>query len=94
MGGGGGGSGYSNKDQFLYSTLYPGSGTSTGNSSDVLRGNSGNGGSIATNGSNGLVYFKYKGTPIATGGVISQSGGYTYHTFNSSGNITFNPTPI
>jgi hypothetical protein len=37
------------------------------------------------NGGSGVVIIRYLGTPKATGGTITQSGGYTYHTFNSSG---------
>jgi len=36
------------------------------------------------NGGKGVVKIRYFGTPRATGGVITQSGGYTYHTFTSS----------
>jgi hypothetical protein len=59
--------------------------------------NSGNGGAGGTasgnygqDGSSGVVIIRYAGTPNATGGVISQSGGYTYHNFNSSGTFTWN----
>jgi hypothetical protein len=36
------------------------------------------------NGGKGVVKIRYIGTPRATGGTITQSGGYTYHTFTSS----------
>jgi hypothetical protein len=38
-----------------------------------------------TNGEAGIVIVRYSGTPVATGGTITQSGGYTYHTFTSNG---------
>lgn len=38
-------------------------------------------------GFNGTVVIRYLGTPVATGGVITQSGGYTYHTFLASGDF-------
>ena len=38
-----------------------------------------------TNGIAGIVKIRYQGTPKATGGTITQSGGYTYHTFTGSG---------
>ncbi len=39
-------------------------------------------------GYNGTVIIRYSGTQRAIGGTITQSGGYTYHTFTSSGNFT------
>jgi hypothetical protein len=47
-------------------------------------GNSGQGGS----GGSGVVIIRYLGTPRATGGTITESGGYTYHTFTTSGTFT------
>ena len=35
-------------------------------------------------GGSGVVVIRYLGTPKATGGTITQSGGYTYHRFLSS----------
>ena len=54
-------------------------------------GNTGNGGDggtnrIGGNGANGIVIIRYLGNPIATGGIITQSGGYTIHTFTQVGN--------
>ena len=54
-------------------------------------GNTGNGGDggtnrIGGNGANGIVIIRYQGNPIATGGTITQSGGYTIHTFTQVGN--------
>lgn len=44
-------------------------------------------GNIGTpgNGGSGVVVLRYSGPQRGTGGTISQAGGYTYHTFNSSG---------
>jgi hypothetical protein len=36
------------------------------------------------------VIFRYAGGPAASGGTITQAGGYTYHHFNSSGTFTPN----
>jgi hypothetical protein len=47
-------------------------------------GQGGNGGS----GGSGVVIIRYPGSPQATGGTITTSGGYTYHTFTSSGTLT------
>ena len=41
-------------------------------------------------GGSGIAILRYLGTPVATGGTITQSGGYTYHTFTSSGTFTLN----
>ena len=41
-----------------------------------------------TPGINGVVIVRYTGTPRATGGTITQSGGFTYHTFTSNGTFT------
>ena len=41
------------------------------------------------NGGSGIVIIKYLGTPIAVGGTITQSGGYTTHTFTSVGTSSF-----
>ena len=35
-------------------------------------------------GGSGVVIIRYAGTPKASGGTITQSGGYTYHTFTTS----------
>jgi hypothetical protein len=34
------------------------------------------------------VILRYAGSPRGTGGTITQTGGYTYHTFTSSGTYT------
>jgi PKD repeat protein len=44
---------------------------------------------IAGAGTNGAVVIRYLGTPQATGGTITQAGGYTLHTFTTPGNNTF-----
>jgi hypothetical protein len=31
---------------------------------------------------------RYSGTPRATGGTVTQSGGYTIHTFTTSGTLS------
>ena len=42
----------------------------------------------ATGGLAGIVKIRYVGDTKATGGTITQAGGYTYHTFTSSGTFT------
>jgi hypothetical protein len=44
---------------------------------------------VGGNGGSGVVKVRYLGTPRATGGTITQDGGYTYHEFTSSGRLTF-----
>jgi hypothetical protein len=39
-------------------------------------------------GQNGVIKVRYYGAPIASGGTISQSGGYTYHTYTYSAGVT------
>jgi len=39
------------------------------------------------NGGSGIVIIRYAGSRIATGGTITEGGGYTYHTFTSSGTL-------
>lgn len=48
---------------------------------------------VAGAGGAGIVIIRYPGTPIATGGTITQSGGYTLHTFTSIGSSSFTYTP-
>ncbi|MEI8194033.1 MAG: glycine-rich domain-containing protein, partial [Flavobacteriia bacterium] len=42
------------------------------------------------NGGSGVVIVRYLGSPAGTGGTITQSGGYTIHTFNSNGTFAYN----
>lgn len=44
------------------------------------------------NGGSGIVIIKYLGAPIAVGGTITQSGGYTIHTFTTVGTSSFTLT--
>jgi len=85
MGGGGGGSGYAKTNTFLTSTLTAGSGTTPGDSSNTLRGSYGAAGVASGNGTQGVVVFRYIGPQKAQGGYVTSSGGYTIHTFTSSG---------
>ena len=39
-------------------------------------------------GGSGVVIFRYLGTQRGTGGTVTSAGGYTYHTFTSSGTYT------
>lgn len=57
------------------------------NSGGGGQGNGGGAGSGGIGGS-GLFAIKYAGLPKATGGTITQSGGYTTHVFTTSGQLT------
>ena len=55
----------------------------------------GGGGSQGTSGSqpgklggSGIIIIRYLGSQRGTGGTVTSSGGYTYHTFTSSGTFT------
>jgi hypothetical protein len=74
--GGGGNGGYLNTP-----SLYSGS-ANTGGGGGGSWGGFGNGGS-------GIVAIRYSGTPIALGGEITQSEGYTYHVFRTVGTSSF-----
>lgn len=78
-----GGGGRSNTDALVNTGGGGGGANSNGSSGFDLPG--GNGGS-------GIVIIRYTGTPVATGGTVVQSGGYTYHTFTSNGTLTVNAT--
>lgn len=67
-----------------------GQGGSTGN---VNTGGGGGGAndfnSAGKNGGSGVVIIRYLGSQVATGGNVSSSSGYTYHTYNTSGTFRF-----
>jgi hypothetical protein len=58
-----------------------GGGGGTRNDADSSGVTSGAGGS-------GIVIIRYLGAQRGTGGTVTSAGGYTYHTFNSSGTYT------
>jgi hypothetical protein len=39
-------------------------------------------------GGSGIVIIRYAGSPRAIGGTVTQSGGYTIHTYTTSGTFT------
>ena len=67
---------------------------SNGGNGGANTGGGGGGGthaySVGGNGGSGIVIIRYYGSQKATGGTITSAGGYTVHTFTSSG--TFTPT--
>ena len=70
-----------------------GSNTATGVAGTINLGGGGGGGSYTPNGAggaggSGVVIISYAGAQRGTGGTITSSGGYTIHTFTSSGTYT------
>lgn len=76
-------------------SLEYGRGGPSGSANSANAGTGGQGGtgnpvSAGTNGRGGLFIVRYLGSQNATGGIISQFGGYTIHTFATSGTFTVN----
>ncbi len=85
-GNGGGGAGGNNSSVHgIAGTPNTGGGGGGGGASNI----DGNGGA----GGSGIVIISYPGAQIATGGTITQAGGNTIHTFNSSGTFAFSGSP-
>ncbi|WP_264521865.1 glycine-rich domain-containing protein [Flavobacterium sp. N1994] len=57
--------------------------------SNTGSGGGGSSGRPSGAGGSGIVIIQYPGAPIASGGTITQSNGYTIHTFTSSGTFAF-----
>ena len=100
-GGGGGGSGSAGTNATLGAHGTGGSGTSNSISGSAVTyaaggspsggagsANTGNGGGTSAAGGSGIVVISYPGAQRGTGGTVTTAGGYTIHTFTSSG--TFN----
>lgn len=94
--GGGGGGG-------IHSSGTPGAGGAGGGGSGAPVGGSGGAGSANTGGGggggsygganggaggSGIVILRYLGTQVGSGGTVTSAGGYTYHTFTTSGTYT------
>ena len=82
--GGGGSSATGNNTSGTNGTANTGGGAGGGNSATQPSG------SFQRSGGSGIVIIRYPGATAATGGTITSSGGYTYHTFTTTG--TFTPT--
>jgi hypothetical protein len=80
---GGGGAGGSPRLSGIAATPNTGGGGGGGGGHDTAP--------VGGNGGSGIVIVKYLGSPSAIGGIISQVGGYTIHTFTNIGttSITF-----
>ena len=97
--GGGGGGGYSGQTDGRFAA--GGFGGGGDGASDAVQdatagqtnrgaGGGGNGSvnEVAAAGGSGIVILRYGGSQRGTGGTVTSSGGYTYHTFTTSGNYT------
>jgi hypothetical protein len=85
-GGGGGGSALTNS---VGGTGGGGAFNTPGTANTGGGGGSNNSGSATNrNGGSGIVIVRYSGVQRGSGGTVTSSGGYTYHTFNSSGTYT------
>lgn len=89
MAGGGGGSAYYNPTYIARPTLTAAVATTPGDSGNSLRGSYGNAGAVASAGTQGVLIVAYLGSQVATGGTVTSSGGYTYHTFTTAGTLVF-----
>jgi hypothetical protein len=87
---GGGGGGGSNLTNSVGGAGGGGGYGSTGTANTGGGGGSGNDNAASSkNGGSGVVIVRYAGTTQrGSGGTVTTSGGYTYHTFNSSGTYT------
>jgi hypothetical protein len=63
------------------------SGSSGSTSGTANRGGGGGGGGAGSGGS-GVVIIRYSGSQRGTGGTVTSAGGFTYHTFTTSGTFT------
>jgi hypothetical protein len=65
-----------------------GGGTAGNNGTANTGGGACGGGSVLPNGGSGIIILRYSGSQKGTGGTVVSSGGYTYHTFTSTGTYT------
>jgi hypothetical protein len=85
---GGGGGGYCNSPANAGSASAGAVSASSGTANTGAGGSGGFSGGSATSGGSGLVIVRYLGAQRGTGGTVTSSGGYTIHTFTSSGTFT------
>jgi hypothetical protein len=64
-------------------------GPTTGSANTGGGGGGGNNNGSGGNGGSGIVAIRYSGAPIALGGEITQSAGFTYHVFRTVGTSSF-----
>jgi hypothetical protein len=91
-GGGGGGSGTTGGAGGSSVGGNGGSGGTSATDGTANRGGGGGGGgnpaTVGGSGGSGIVVIRYSGSQRGTGGTVTSAGGFTYHTFTSSGTYT------
>jgi hypothetical protein len=88
-GGGGGAGGISTDNGGTGGIGGGGNGGGFGGGTNGTPNTGGGGGASGGTGGSGIVIIRYNGSPIGTGGTISQVGGDTIHTFAATGSSTF-----
>jgi hypothetical protein len=91
--GGGGASINGNHGQGIGGTGGGGNGKTSTTTNEAGAANTGGGGGAGNspyigNGGSGIIIIRYSGSQKGTGGTVTSSGGYTYHTFTSTGTYT------
>jgi hypothetical protein len=91
--GGGGGAINGNYGQGIGGTGGGGNGKTSTTTNEAGAANTGGGGGGGSspyigNGGSGIIIIRYSGSQKGTGGTVTSSGGYTYHTFTSTGTYT------
>ena len=91
--GGGGASINGNYGQGIGGTGGGGNGKTSTLPNEAGAANTGGGGGAGSspnigNGGSGIIIIRYSGSQKGTGGTVTSSGGYTYHTFTSTGTYT------
>jgi hypothetical protein len=86
--GGGGGGSYSGGSPGAGGSGGGGNGGASGTANTGGGGGGGNSGNVGSSGGSGVVIIRYLGAQRGTGGTVTSSGGYTYHTFTTSGTYT------
>jgi hypothetical protein len=90
--GGGAGTGRSGRawvDGVTYCVGGPGASTGASTGQTAGCGSDGSTNSNSAVGKDGVCIIRYAGSQKATGGTVTSSGGYTYHTFTTSGTFTY-----
>ena len=86
--GGGGGGSFSGASPGAGGNGGGGGGSSPGTANTGGGGGGGNSTNVGSSGGSGVAIIRYAGSQRGTGGTVTSSGGYTYHTFTSSGTYT------
>ena len=86
--GGGGGGSYAGGSGGSGGSGGGGNANSAGSANTGGGGGGGNSYSAGSTGGSGIVIVRYSGSQRGTGGTVTSAGGFTYHTFTTSGTFT------